>query len=247
MAVPLPQYDGDSYAVIEHKFIIDGVRKQLKAYGLGIRKEEYKMNEGGQIAQGIYHLDHSNDEEMGMMFAWSNSYNKKLRFRCAVGASVYVCDNGMLSGDMGSFGRIHTGDAKKEALEAITGQIQEALITYAQMEIMKVELKMIYLNARERAEILGRLFLEESAITLSQLSVIKQEIDKPTYNYGSDPDCGWTLYNHITHSLKQSHPLTYIRNHGRVFNLFLGKIGELKTRTATTQPKIVTDPTVQFV
>ena len=64
-----------------------------------------------KVAQGVYHLASTEDEEMGMMFAWTNSYDKSTRFQCAVGAFVNVCSNGMLCGDMANYARKHTGKA----------------------------------------------------------------------------------------------------------------------------------------
>ena len=61
-----------------------------------------------------------------MMFAWTNSYNKQIRFQCGIGAYVFVCNNGMVAGDMSTYARKHTGNADSEAFNQIMSQIKNA-------------------------------------------------------------------------------------------------------------------------
>ena len=39
--VPLPFYEGDTYTVIRHKFVIDAARSLLKTNGFNINKETW--------------------------------------------------------------------------------------------------------------------------------------------------------------------------------------------------------------
>lgn len=133
-----------------------------------------------QIAQGVYHLNYGNDPEMGMMFAWSNSYDKSMRFKCAIGAYVFVCSNGIVSGDMGSWGRKHTGSAAEETQEAILLQIDNADVYYNQLVLDKENMKQIILKPKNSAEIMGRLFLEHKLINVEQLSIVKNELHTPS-------------------------------------------------------------------
>ena len=103
-AVPLPNHGG-RYSVVSHGHIISESKSQLSKAGFSIDKELYKMSLDGQMAQGIYHLKHGSDPDMGLMFAWSNSYNKMMRFKCAIGAHVFICANGVVSGDMANYAR----------------------------------------------------------------------------------------------------------------------------------------------
>ena len=38
-----------------------------------------------------------------------------MKFKCAVGARVFICMNGVVSGDLGNFSRKHTGGALLDA------------------------------------------------------------------------------------------------------------------------------------
>ena len=74
---PLPQATA-TYTVIPHKDVIDLVKKGLAEKGFGIERELYRCNLDAQVAQGVYHLKYGNDPDMGLMFAWSNSYDKSM-------------------------------------------------------------------------------------------------------------------------------------------------------------------------
>lgn len=122
MAVPLPNHGG-RYSVVSHGHIIKETKDQLDKAGFVIDKQLYKMSLDGQMAQGIYHIKHGNDPDMGLMFAWSNSYNKMMRFKCGIGAHVFVCDNGVLSGDIANYARKHSGTAVQDVNNHIQSQL----------------------------------------------------------------------------------------------------------------------------
>lgn len=226
--VPLPTHGG-RYAVVPHGDVIDEVKKQLNNAGLTIREVIYKMTLDGQVAQGIYYLEEATIQEMGMMFAWSNSYNKTMRFKCAIGAHVFVCGNGVLRGDMGNYSRKHSGTAKQDVFNQIQDQITNALSHYNSLIADKQLLENVILTPRDKGQILGELFANDEILTLTQVGIVKREIDKPSHNYNSHLNSAWTMYNHITLALKESHPSTYLKDHERVHEYFVNKYGQLVT------------------
>jgi hypothetical protein len=226
-AAVLPSH-GKTYTVIPHGSLIDETRKELQAAGFEVTKELYKTNLDSQIAQGIYHLNYGNDPDMGLMFAWSNSYNKTMKFKCAVGAQVFICMNGMVSGNLSNYSRIHTGNALQEAIDTIKVQISNARKFYDQLVKDKEMLKGITLTRGEQAAIVGQLLIEQDVLTLSQVGIVKREIEEPTHTYNAPADSAWTLYNHVTLALKDSHPLTYIADHEKLHNFFIDQYGLIK-------------------
>jgi hypothetical protein len=219
-AASLPNH-GKTYTVIPHGYVIDETRKELQAAGFHIDKEIYKTNLDGQVAQGIYHLNYGSDSDMGLMFAWSNSYNKMMRFKCAVGAQVFICMNGVVSGDLSNYSRKHTGNALQEATGTIRHQIANARTFYDQLVKDKELLKGITLNKSQQAAIVGQLLIEQDVLTLSQVGIVKRELEAPSYTYNSPADSAWTLYNHVTLALKDSHPMSYLNDHQKLHNFFI--------------------------
>ena len=221
VAAPLPNH-GKTYTVIPHKDVIETTKTLLDMSGFTITKELYRANMNARVAQGVYHLNIPNiqkvnglvasdqDEEMGMMFAWTNSYDKSTRFQCAVGAFVNVCSNGMLCGDMANYARKHTGKADHDIHTQLSSQIKSANKYYTKLVQDKNEMRKIFLSKKEQSELVGRLFLDDEIIDASQVSCIKAEMKDPSYNYNADLNNAWTFYNHVTHSFKKSHPRTWM-------------------------------------
>jgi hypothetical protein len=227
---PLPNHGG-RYAVVSHGDVIDNAKNRILAAGFTIKKEEYRMTTDGQVAQGIYHLDYAGDIDMGMMFAWSNSYNKTMRFKCAVGAYVFICANGVVRGDLGSYSRKHSGTALQDVIAQIDNQICHAKEHYDVLIHDKEMLKNTILTPRLKGKILGELFANDEILTLTQVGIVKREMDKPSHNYNSDVNSAWTMYNHITLALKESHPSSFMKDHQRVHGYFVDAFGNLVQNT----------------
>src|SRR5437870_1680629 len=105
-SAPLPEQT-DTYTVIPHGFVINKTKEVLDRKGFDIVRELYRCNESADVAQGVYHLkfEGEQDPEMGMMFAWSNSYDKSMKFKCSVGGYLNSSQSIIISGNMGSWGR----------------------------------------------------------------------------------------------------------------------------------------------
>jgi hypothetical protein len=213
----LPNH-ADSYTVISHKFVIDNTIKLLNDSGFRVTKEIYRANQGANVAQGIYYITPTttdsrinNEPELGMMFAWTNSYDKTIRFQCSIGAYVMVCNNGMVCGEM-NFARKHTGTADLDIISQISSQIKNAEKTFKSILADRDNLKKVTLSKREQAELAGRLYYEEELLEPTQLTVIKSEMEKSSYDYKVDQDNAWAFYNHVTHAFKKTHPRTWLAN-----------------------------------
>jgi hypothetical protein len=223
----LPQH-GKRYTVIPHGYVIDQTRAELANAGFVINQELYKTSLDGQVAQGVYHLNYGTDQDMGLMFAWSNSYNKMMRFKCAVGGQVFICMNGVVSGDLANYKRKHTGSALVDVTNSIQFQINHAKEYYNNLVADKEMLKQVHLTKSQQGSMIGRLFIEQEILTLTQIGMVQREIEKPTHQYSINPNSAWDLYNHVTLALKDSHPLSYLSDHQKVHNFFVNEFGQLK-------------------
>jgi len=219
--VPLPQH-GSTYTVISHQFVIDYVHQALAAAGFNIVSEEYRCNADGQIAQGIHKLMYNKDPELSMMFAWTNSYNKQIKFKCLVGAYIETTGTVMVSGDMGVWIRKHMGTADVETKQSIDEQIQNAHQFYQQMVSDKNEMVDKTLDKRKKAQLLGILFAEFGILTTEQASVVRNYIERPLKSF-ANPDSLWAFYNAVTIALQQSHPRTWMEDQ-RVLHYFIDSV-----------------------
>lgn len=234
VAVDLPTH-GDSYTVISHQSVIDYVYTELAAAGFGVVSETFRATADGQIAHGIHVLQYQSDPELSMMFAWTNSYNKQVRFKCGVGAYVNQAGTFMVHGDMGSWARKHTGTADEETLETIKGQIKDAQMYYDQLKSDKDAMKEIKMNKRKQAQLLGILFAEYQILTTEQANIVRSEMMKPTHVF-EDTSSLWAFYNYVTGALQTSHPKTWMEDQ-RVLHYFISSVNNF-SKPSVAQPVV---------
>jgi len=235
LSIDLPQH-GASYTVISHEFIINYAHQALSAAGFIVLDEEYRCTADGQIAQGIYKLNYNNDPELAMMFAWTNSYNKQVKFKCVIGAYVNKTGSVMISGDIGSWVRKHTGTADTETQETIDSYISNAHMYYNQLCSDKASMETISLNKRKQSQLLGVLFAEYEILTTEQASMVRDQMKKP-YHVFTNTDSLWAFYNYVTIALQTSHPKTWMEDQ-RILHYFISSINNFAQAPAVVVPVV---------
>ena len=223
IAVSLPAH-GTTYTVISHESVINMSTTALTNAGFTIVDEEYRATADGQIAQGIYKLNYMEDPELSMMFAWTNSYNKQVKFKCLTGAYINKTNTVMVSGDISTWTRKHTGTADVETQQTIDAQIANAHMYYGQLMHDKHTMENVFLNKRRQSQMLGILFAEYQILTTEQASMIRQQMDKPSHVYAST-DSLWAFYCYVTLALQVSHPKTWLEEQ-RILHYFMSTVGK---------------------
>jgi len=232
VSVPLPNHAA-TYTVISHQSVIDYVYTELANAGFSVISEEYRCTADGNIAHGIYKLNYNSDPELSMMFAWTNSYNKQVRFKCGVGGYINLTGTTMVCGDMGSWARKHTGTADEETIKTIQEQIANAHMYYNQLCSDKDSMKGITLNKRKQAQLLGILFAEYQILTTEQASLVRQQMDRPSHVY-ADSNSLWAFYNYVTIALQHSHPKTWMEDQ-RVLHYFISTMNNFQQCSTPAQ------------
>jgi hypothetical protein len=240
ISVPLPNH-GTTYTVISHQFVIDYAYTALANAGFGIVDEEYRCTADGQIAQGIYKLQFNSDPELSMMFAWTNSYNKQVKFKCVIGAYINQTGSVMISGDIGSWVRKHTGSADTETKATIDDYISNAHMYYTQLCSDKATMETVILNKRKQSQLLGVLFAEYEILTTEQASMIRDQMKKP-YHVFANTESLWAFYNYVTNALQLSHPRSWMEDQ-RILHYFISTIGNFNQCSPSAQI-VQTDNTV---
>ena len=245
VSVALPNHAA-TYTVISHQSVIDYVYTELATAGFSVVDEEFRSTADGQIAQGIHKLSFNSDPELSMMFVWTNSYNKQVRFKCGVGAYINLTGTTMVCGDMGNWARKHTGTADEETIKTIQDQIANAYMYYNQLAADKEIMKGITLNKRRQAQMLGILFAEYQILTTEQASMIRSQMDRPSHVY-EDSNSLWAFYNYVTIALQHSHPKTWMEDQ-RVLHYFMSSINNFQQCNIPAQiipatPEVIEDET----
>jgi hypothetical protein len=142
----------------------------------------------------------------------------------AIGARIFICQNGAVHGDMGSFKKKHMGTVQEFTPAAITEYIKQAGETFRTMQTERESMKQIEVSKRAQAELVGRLLLEEKLISTMQVNQIAAELTNPTYDYGA-PGSMWELYQFTTQTMRETHPRFWINDHMRAHKFFVNESG----------------------
>ena len=237
---PLPNH-GKSYTVIPHARVIDQTLRMLNDSGFRVTNETYRCNMNAQVAQGIYHIvplinkDRKvmEESELGMMFAWTNSYDKSTRFQCSIGAYVLTTGINMCTGEL-SFARKHTGSADADIHAQISSQIKNAEVTFRTIIDDRDFLNTTMVSKTEQGKLLGTLYCDLDILDNTQMSMIKDSIKA-----GETVSSAWTFYNYVSNALRITHPRTWLKDM-RAFHNFITQ--HVKSPT-TTQTEVVTTTT----
>ena len=223
LSTPLPQ-ETNSYKPISHEQLIDLTLSGIEKSGFKLETELYSSANQGNIANGRYIISNVADNEMQLQIGWQNSYNKQLTLKFALGTSIKICQNGMVSGDFGAFKKKHVGEIQTFTPQAITDYIKSAEEAFKRIQVEREAMKQIEVNKRIISELIGRLYIEEELIQSTQLNIIQRELKKPTHNYGAEGSL-WELYQFTTFSMKEIHPRLWMENHMNVHKFFTEQAG----------------------
>jgi len=236
LVTPTPS-ETRTYKPITHGQLIDLTLNSIVNSGFKVDKEIYSMADGGQIANGRYTLSNVADKEMQIQIGWQNSYNKKISLKFAIGAHVFICQNGCVHGDMGAFKKKHQGSVQEFTPTAISEYIKHAGDIFQTMQNEREAMKTIELSAKTKAELIGRMFIQEQIISATQLGIIAKELKAPTHDYSSENSL-WELYQYTTFAMKEEHPLTWIKSHMDAHKFFVNESGVLVSNTEILVPEI---------
>lgn len=221
----IPQ-ETKSYKPVTHQQLIDVTLQSIDDAGFILDKEIYSSARDGQIANGNFTISNVSDNEMQLQIGWQNSYNKSLSLKFAIGTRIFICQNGCVSGDYGAFKKKHMGEVQDFTPKAITEYIKSAGEAFRKMQEERDAMKQIEITKRVKAELLGRMFLEEEFIQSTQLNLIEKELKNPTHDYGA-PGSLWELYQFTTFTMKEIHPSLWMNNHIKAHNFFVNEAGIL--------------------
>ena len=218
-AVPLP-LETRTYKPVSHKELSDVTLEAIHAAGFSLGKQTLSGAREGQVANGRYTITSMADSEMQLEIGWQNSYNKSLSLKFAIGTRIMICDNGCVSGDLGSFKKKHMGGIMDYAPLQISEEIKKAGETFRLIQDQRDSMKNIEVDSKIIAQLVGRMFIEDDLINSHQLGILKKELVNPTFDYGADSSL-WTLYQHTTFAMKETHPLLYMDSHMKIHNFFM--------------------------
>jgi hypothetical protein len=212
-------HETSSYKPLSNEMLVDLTLKAISDNGFKLKSEEYLASSNLNVVTAKYTISSVGDNEMNLMIGWQNSYDKTVSFKFAMGAKIIVCENGCVSGELGTIKKKHMGKIQQFAPNRMKEYIDIAANNFNYLQNERDIMKNIEISNKQKSEIIGRLFIDEEILLPNQLSIVKKEIKTPSINYQC-PNTLWELYNHVTFSLKECPPKDYLEKHIQVHNFF---------------------------
>lgn len=228
---PVPQQTR-TYKPVSHEQLIDLTLESIYQSGFELDKEVYTASTNGQIANGRFTISNVNDRDMQLQIGWQNSYNKMLTLKFAIGARIFICQNGCVSGDYGAFKKKHVGEVQTFTPTAITEYIKAAGDAFRKLQRERDAMKQIHVSETRRAELIGQMVIEKEIINPTQMNIVSREIKKPSFDYGCENSL-WELYQHTTYAMKEEHPRFWMDNHIAAHQFFVNEAGILVEKMPT--------------
>jgi hypothetical protein len=223
-----------TYKPVSHEQLIDLTLESIHHSGFELDKEIYTSSSDGQIANGRFTISNVTDRDMQLQIGWQNSYNRQLTLKFAIGAKIFICQNGCVSGDYGAFKKKHVGHVQTFAPAAIIDYIKAAGDAFERMQKERDIMKTIEISPIRRAQLVGEMIIDKEMITPTQMNIISREIKKPTHDYDCENSL-WELYQFTTFAMKEEHPALWMDKHIQAHQFFVNEAGIL------VQPELVKD------
>ena len=225
ISAPIPAQTR-TYKPVSHGQLIDLTLESIHQSGFTLDKELYTASSDGEIANGRFTISNVADKDMQLQIGWQNSYNKQLTLKFAIGARIFICQNGCVSGDHGSFKKKHVGEVQTFAPSTIVEYIKASGDVFQKIQKSRDQMKNVEITKRRQAELLGRMLIEDQFIESTQLNIIEREIKNPTHDYGAK-DSLWELYQFTTFAMKEVHPRLWMDRHIQTHQFFVNEMGIL--------------------
>lgn len=206
-----PEHVKDRWQGIRHGDLVDCITKQAGERNLKIEEESWFVNGPNRSClQGSLRLKLPNLKDPAKDVAFSlgviHSNNADIALRFAVGAYVFICKNGVVTGDF-VLSRKHT-----IGLE-LPEQVSRGLDRY--LEEVK-NIKPAILNMKKRGlvtEDVDRILMRagrEGLMPWSRIGLVDKEYGAPRFKEFK-PRNGWSLYNAFTYIEQKCRPRDQIQ------------------------------------
>lgn len=220
--IPIPTQER-IYKPVSYGSILDTIDVVLDKANIPVSNRKFLAPKKGNQATIHYTLGIFDDKEQAVQIVAQNSYDKSMSFKFCCSSEIFCCSNGLIIANSNNvFKKKHVGEIQtltpQKIYEFIYNTAEEfnTYISYREL------LKNYDLSKSAVHSLVGKLFLEEQIVNTDQLNILKREIISPSYNYGTDGNSAWDFYNHVTASLRTSHPSNWVNNH-ITFDEFINK------------------------
>lgn len=214
--IPVPNAT-KTYMPVEHFKLLNLIEQAALDQGhiidnldIGIQSATRdKVEIPGAKMFGIMRLKTSDDisgDDLRLDIGIRNSYDKTVAVGIVAGASVFVCDNMMITGEIQAV-RKHTPNVWQDILPMVTAVLAMANKQHELDQMMKEVFKSISIETGAGLDLLGKMaahgYISYAGGNSSMFAIAIREWTEPTFEQFHDRNI-WSLYNAVTYGTKKS-------------------------------------------
>ena len=208
--IPLPE-ETPTYKPVSHYDLATNLAKVsatlLRDYSL--EKSNYGLARDGAQLFGV-HTYRNGSDSMGLSIGFRNSYDKSMSVGIAIGASVFVCDNLALTGEI-SISRKHSANVWQDLEELTITTIYRSQNNFNRILEDSQVMQSQHLSDDDAYRLTGLLY-GHGIISPRQIPVVRKEWLTPSHDDFEDRNM-WSFYNPVTEALKGSPPNKIMERH----------------------------------
>jgi hypothetical protein len=186
--------------------------------GYTLSNSRFGLARGGNQMFGIHTFQNGSDS-MGLSIGFRNSYDKSMSVGIAIGATVFVCDNLALTGDI-SLMRKHTTNVWDDLESMVVTTVYKSQHNFQHIVMDAKLFKQKSISDNEAYQFLGLLY-GHGVISPRQIPIVKKEWLNSEYDEFSDRNA-WSFYNACTEALKTCPPRTIMEKHIKLHQMVKG-------------------------
>ena len=230
LSVPTPPAT-NTYAPISHSEIHKAILAEANDNGFEVSGIDIRSKTGKNciVMYGLIDkLSSCNDPEIGIRVGFKNSYDRTMSFGFALGSVVFICGNGMVSGEYTIKKQHRMKDVNIYAKDLIHEYFKQVRPEHMQNIVFANELKKQTVNENDAARIIGELFINNKIINQSQLRKMTNEMynSEKFNNFNNSSEItAWDLYNHGTEVLKSAANVNHFNRHVSYNDYFRNTFG----------------------
>lgn len=209
----------DSYIPVSHYHLADKLLNistdVLRDYVL--IGEQYAVARQGNQLFALLKFQRE-ESDMALSVAFRNSYDRSMSLGIAIGASVFVCDNLALQGDIVIM-RKHTKNVWNELEDLAISTLYKAGKRFEQIQADSQLLKRQRVDNDDAFALMGMLY-GYGIISPRQVTVLKDEWLQPSHHEFEARNM-WSFFNATTESLKTCPPVSIMEKHSQAYNMLV--------------------------
>ena len=178
--------------------------------GYQLDKAQYGLAREGNQMFGIHSYRNGISSSMGLSIGFRNSYDKSMSVGIAIGASVFVCDNLALTGEIAIM-RKHTANVWNDLQELTITTIYRSQHNFSKIVEDAETMAERYLSNDNAFRLLGLLYGND-VISPRQIPAVKREWLNPSHDEFEARNV-WSFYNACTEALKSTPPNKIMEKH----------------------------------